>query len=61
MDNISASHPLCLEGRQVRDELVAAGGDETLIRKFNDLLNLPFLHGGQEIKLRGLIAQARLK
>ncbi|UVJ45075.1 hypothetical protein NVV94_05695 [Pseudomonas sp. LS1212] len=61
MDNISASHPLCVEAREVRDQLVADGGDERLISKLNALLALPFLHGGQQITLRGLIAEARLK
>jgi hypothetical protein len=49
------------EGRELRDRLVAENGDELVIRKLNDLLSLPFLHGGMQAKLRGIIEKERAK
>jgi hypothetical protein len=63
MDNyIRNPHPLILEGLTVRDRLVLNNGDETLIRKLDALLGHgQALHGGEQEKLRRLIAQANLK
>lgn len=57
--NIRHPHPLILEAIEVRDALLLNGGHDELIRKLDDLLSLPFLHGGQQEKLHRLLMQAR--
>lgn len=57
--NIQNPHPLILEGLELRDKLEATGGDEAVVRKLNDLLSRPFLHGGEQEKLRRIIEREK--
>ena len=56
---ITGSHPLRLEALEERNKLALKGGHERLLAKIDALLALNSLHGGQQITLERLIAQAR--
>lgn len=61
MDTIIGSNPLLLEAREARDKLALKDTNERLLAKLDDLLAKAAgsgLHGGEQQKLRNLLAQA---